>query len=56
MSHAEPTEAQKKNFKRLPQTADMAERRELSEPLYVLTDRSYGSNAPTLVRVELPQS
>ena len=56
MSHAAPTEAQKKNFKRLPQTADMAERRELSEPFYVLTDRSYGSNEPTRVRVEVPKS
>ena len=49
MSHAAPTEAQKKNFKHLPQTADLAERRELSEPFYVLTDRSYGSNEPTTI-------
>ena len=56
MSHAQPTEAQKKLFNRLPQTADISERSAVTEPFYVLTDRSYGSNEPTLVRVEVPKS
>lgn len=34
----------------------MPERAALSEPFYVLTDRSYGSHEPTLVRVEVPKS